>query len=68
MTTRATGRGRGGGGGQEAGGPASEPVEVCTQSTVDAVIARQLTGRTDMPDGSQWVVTSCDLAPGDVWA
>jgi hypothetical protein len=51
-------------GGGGSGGEASEPVEICVQSTVDAVIARQLTGRTDMPDGSQWVVTTCDLAPG----
>ena len=46
-------------------GPRASRSRCCTQSTVDAVIARQLTGRTDIPDGSQWVVTSCDLAPGD---
>lgn len=56
------------GGGASGGGAVLEPVEICVQTTVDAAIARQLTGRTDMADGSQWVVTSCDLAPGVVGA
>ena len=48
------------------GGARLEPVEICVQTTVEAGVARQLTGRTDIPDGSQWVITSCDLAPGVV--
>src|SRR3954469_19583625 len=40
------------GGADDDGGARLEPVEICVQTTVDAGVARQLTGRTDIPDGS----------------
>jgi hypothetical protein len=69
---RGLGEGAGGGGdeggGDGSGGPSVVPVEICVSTTVDAAIARQLTGRTDIADGSMWVVTSCDVGPGSIGA
>ena len=42
------------------------PVTTCVSTTVDTAVARQITNRSDIEDGTQWVVTSCDLAPGTI--